>query len=371
MSQTIEIKLEQTEWKNTTKGNLKILGTPYGIINSINQNNNTVAYPDTYPTAESNNQTVVNDENYELSIQVPKKKLQDTLTKLNNFKNKFKRDFPGINIDYIKSEDEKNNNNNQNNNNNNNQNNNNNNNNQSNNQSNNNNNQSNNNNNQSNNNNNQSNNNNNQSNNNNNQSNNNNNQSNNNESNNNNNQNNNNNNNQDNNNNENEKDDNRPLNIDSLVKAIQCIWTMFPSRTEKTIVNQRYVNDTSWHYLELYDHEKDQFGICGKVRRFINPLLFPKIYELVFTKNKIPFSKEEINFLSSKNYNHKVSQHNKDFNEDEPDDPLQLFIYRNKKEINKMKEKRKKTKKEPTTNLNHKEINEIIENLSAIKEKLS
>ena len=36
-----------------------------------------------------------------------------------------------------------------------------------------------------------------------------------------------------------------------------------------------------------------------------------------------------------------------------------------------MKEKRNKIKKEPTTNVNHKEINENIENLSAIKEKLS
>lgn len=36
MSEAIEIKLKQTKWKNMIKGSLKILGTPYGIINKIN-----------------------------------------------------------------------------------------------------------------------------------------------------------------------------------------------------------------------------------------------------------------------------------------------------------------------------------------------
>ena len=209
-----------------------------------------------------------NDKDDTLSIEVPRKKLKDTLKKLNRFKETFKRDFPNVNIDYIKKEEDDN----------------------------------------------------------------------------------------------EDEDDNRPLNIDSLIHVIQSIWRMFPSKNEKKMKKEQYINDACIDYMELYEYEKDQYGICNNTRRYINPLLFPKIFELVFPKNEIPFSRKEINFLSSDDYNKKVSLHNKDFDDDDPES-LRLFIYRNTNQINKIKEKRRK--------VDIKEINKIIKDTTTIKEKMS
>jgi len=267
MSATIEILLEPIKNRNTIRGNITFLGSPYEVKTFINQNNETIAYAGYENEADSNNETIINDEDDSLVIEVPRDKLQDTLKKLNRFKEKFKRDFPGINLDYIKSEV-----------------------------------------------------------------------------------------------NEDEDNDDRPLNIDSLVYAIQSIWEMFPSKNVKKIKEEQYVNDAYIHYVELYEDEKDKYWISNKTRRYINPLLFPKIFELVFPKNEIPFSRKEINFLSSDDYNHRVSLHNKDFDEDDPES-LRLFIYRNTNQINKIKEKRRE--------VDNKKINNIIKDTTSIKKKMS
>ena len=260
MSETIEISLETTTWKNTINGNIDYLGTPYGTKISINENNETVAYEGNEEEADTNNETIV-DDNY-LLVKISKKDLENTLTKLNNFKKKFKKDFPNVNIDYIKYS------------------------------------------------------------------------------------------------NDDSEEDNRPLDINSLVYAIESIWTTFPSKKRNNMKKEKYVNDAYTFYNFLYEYEIEENGISNETRRFINPLLFPKIFQLVFVNHKIPLCRKEINFLSSGNYNKKVSLHNKDFDNGNPKS-LRLFIYRNENQIKgKVDNKSKK-------------INKIIKNVKTIKKRMS
>jgi len=66
MSETIE--LESSKNRNTTNGNIKFLGTPYGVLTGIKQDNDTVTYGGNEEEVDSNNETVVNNDKNNLFL---------------------------------------------------------------------------------------------------------------------------------------------------------------------------------------------------------------------------------------------------------------------------------------------------------------
>lgn len=122
-----------------------------------------------------------------------------------------------------------------------------------------------------------------------------------------------------------------PLNSASLELAIQCIWFEFRSdricqdskhnrvNTNDDINSHKYVNAAYNRYKLLYDQYQDQHQVC-----YIHPLLFPKIFELVFPNNYIPQSTYEKN-IPVDNYNQTITTHNLNYIQDQN---TVLYIYR-------------------------------------------
>ena len=121
-----------------------------------------------------------------------------------------------------------------------------------------------------------------------------------------------------------------PLNSASLELAIQCIWFEFRSdricqdskhervNTNDDINSHKYVNAAYNRYKLVYDNSS-QHQFC-----YIHPLLFPKIFQLVFPDNYIPKSTDE-NDINIGNYNQSITQHNLHYIQD-PN--TVLYIYR-------------------------------------------
>ena len=106
-----------------------------------------------------------------------------------------------------------------------------------------------------------------------------------------------------------------PLDYASLILAIQCIWGEFRSdricqdlkhdrvNTNDDINSHKYVNAAYNRYKYIYDHSS-QHQV-----RYIHPLLFPKIFQLVFPDNYIPQSTDEHD-IDIGNYNQSITAHN-------------------------------------------------------------
>ena len=127
--------------------------------------------------------------------------------------------------------------------------------------------------------------------------------------------------------------DDRPLNAASLLKVIESIWFHFKSdRIYDDIFGNRvnsddpnshhYVNAAYDGYMHLYrDYEGQQQNnpLC-----YIHPLLFPRIFRLVFTQNHIPLSSYESN-ISRDTYNTTILEHNLNYIQNQN---TILYIYR-------------------------------------------
>ena len=121
-----------------------------------------------------------------------------------------------------------------------------------------------------------------------------------------------------------------PLDSASLILAIQCIWGEFRSdricqdlkhervNTNDDINSHKYVNAAYNRYKYVYDHSS-QHQVC-----YIHPLLFPKIFQLVFPDNDIPKSTDEHD-IDIGNYNQSITAHNVDYIQN-PN--TVLYIYR-------------------------------------------
>ena len=124
--------------------------------------------------------------------------------------------------------------------------------------------------------------------------------------------------------------DAEPLDSASLILAIQCIWGEFRSdricqdlkhdrvNTNDDINSHKYVNAAYNRYKFVYDHSS-QHQVC-----YIHPLLFPKIFQLIFPDNYIPQSTDE-NDIDIGNYNQSITAHNLQYIQD-PN--TVLYIYR-------------------------------------------
>ena len=132
--------------------------------------------------------------------------------------------------------------------------------------------------------------------------------------------------------------DNRPLNAASLLKAIKSIWLNFKSdriyqdisgdRVNSNHPNShRYVNAAYDGYMQHYrDYAGQQQNnpLC-----YIHPLLFPKIFQLVFPDNAIPRSRFQ-NTIAVNNYNESITAHNLGYIEDRN---TTLYIYKDPAQI--------------------------------------
>ena len=121
-----------------------------------------------------------------------------------------------------------------------------------------------------------------------------------------------------------------PLDYASLIIAIQCIWLEFRSdricqdlrhdRVNTNDINShKYVNAAYNRYKFIYDNSS-QHQFC-----YIHPLLFPKIFQLVFPDNQILKSTDENN-IPVDNYNEAITTHNLEYIQN-PN--TVLYIYRN------------------------------------------
>ena len=127
--------------------------------------------------------------------------------------------------------------------------------------------------------------------------------------------------------------DNRPLNAASLLKVIESIWFNFKSNRiyEDLLYNRinsnhlnshHYVNAAYDGYMHLYRHfegQQQNNPLC-----YIHPLLFPRIFRLVFTQNHIPLSPYENN-LSGHNYTKIIFEQNLQYIQNQN---TILYIYR-------------------------------------------
>ena len=120
-----------------------------------------------------------------------------------------------------------------------------------------------------------------------------------------------------------------PLDSASLELAIQCIWFEFRSdricqdlkhnRVNTNDINShKYVNAAYNRYKLVYDNSS-QHQVC-----YIHPLLFPKIFQLVFPDNFILKSTYENN-IPVDNYNQTITTHNLNYIQDQN---TVLYIYR-------------------------------------------
>ena len=105
------------------------------------------------------------------------------------------------------------------------------------------------------------------------------------------------------------------LNVHSLKKAIEVIWFTFSSNRiyeniYNTIVNTNHPNSRSYvniaydDYMDFYNDQDENEDLC-----YIHPLLFPKIFQLVFPENNIPMSTYE-KTIPVNNYNETITTHN-------------------------------------------------------------
>lgn len=99
----------------------------------------------------------------------------------------------------------------------------------------------------------------------------------------------------------------RVLNIESLIRAIKSIWYTFNSDlilNEDNIEDPHpYVNLAYEDYMELYEENNNNLS-------YIHPLLFPKIFQLVFINNQIPKTRYELNNPVNINYNDRITINN-------------------------------------------------------------
>lgn len=125
--------------------------------------------------------------------------------------------------------------------------------------------------------------------------------------------------------------DPNPLNVDSLLKAIEVIWFTFHSNLVyksmyHDIVNLNqpnshpYVNRAYNYYMLFYNGQVEDGDLC-----YIHPHLFPFIFYYVFTNNIIPMSIYE-NGIDPNNYNNTIWEHNGLYINDQK---TILCIYRN------------------------------------------
>lgn len=135
------------------------------------------------------------------------------------------------------------------------------------------------------------------------------------------------------------------LNIESLSTIIETIWMNFMG---DFIVEDFDIN--LFDYVDAIDRNyNNDIRYTNNDFVYVHPLLFPKIFELVFIVNRIPFSIQEnyiltelnlsnINISNYERYNYEVEKHNvlKYFriNNEEPVPTNKLYIYRNRGIIN-------------------------------------
>ena len=135
--------------------------------------------------------------------------------------------------------------------------------------------------------------------------------------------------------------DNRELNPASLLKAIESIWFNFKSdrisqdihhdRVNSNQENQpdshRYVNAAYDGYMQHY--RQSGGPLSNNPLCYIHPLLFPKIFQLVFPDNAIPRSRFQ-NTIAANNYNQSITAHNLGYIEDRN---TTLYIYKDPAQI--------------------------------------
>ena len=135
--------------------------------------------------------------------------------------------------------------------------------------------------------------------------------------------------------------DNRELNPASLLKAIESIWFNFKSdrisqdidhdRVNSNQENQpdshRYVNAAYDGYMQHY--RQSGGPLSNNPLHYIHPLLFPKIFQLVFPDNEIPSSTFQTT-IAANNYNQSITAHNLGYIEDRN---TTLYIYKNPAQI--------------------------------------
>jgi hypothetical protein len=127
--------------------------------------------------------------------------------------------------------------------------------------------------------------------------------------------------------------DDRVLNPPSLRRAIYCLWFNFNSdlvneNVSQNIINSNhnsshnYINSAYEDYIKFYVEDvDDKFeNLC-----YIHPLLFPKIFDMVFTNNQVPMSEFE-NGIHLSEYNDEITKHNLEYLDDQK---TVLYIYRN------------------------------------------
>ena len=135
--------------------------------------------------------------------------------------------------------------------------------------------------------------------------------------------------------------DNRELNPASLLKAIESIWFNFKSdriyqdihhdRVNSNQENQpdshRYVNAAYDGYMQHY--RQSGGPLSNNPLCYIHPLLFPKIFQLVFPDNAIPISTFQ-DTIAANNYNESITAHNLGYIEDRN---TTLYIYKDPAQI--------------------------------------
>ena len=145
------------------------------------------------------------------------------------------------------------------------------------------------------------------------------------------------------------------LNIESLSAIIETIWMNFMG---DFIVEDFDIN--LFDYVDAIDRNyNNDIRYTNNEFVYVHPLLFPKIFELVFIVNRIPFSIQENDILRELNlmnvnisdytrYNQEVEKHNvlKYFriNNEEPVPTNKLYIYRNRGIINNEISRKRNTK---------------------------
>ncbi len=127
--------------------------------------------------------------------------------------------------------------------------------------------------------------------------------------------------------------DNRKLNSFSMIKAIESMWFNFRSNRiyEDMLYNRvnsnhsnshHYVNAAYDGYMQLYrnfEGQQQNNPLC-----YIHPLLFPRIFRFVFTRNHIPLSPYESN-IDGHNYIDTIFDHNLQYIQNQN---TILYIYR-------------------------------------------
>lgn len=126
--------------------------------------------------------------------------------------------------------------------------------------------------------------------------------------------------------------DDTPLNVESLLKAIESIWFRFnsdliyeniPNNTVNQSDGHPYVNSAYDEYMGFYDDQDGNGNLC-----YIHPHLFPLIFYYVFRNNVIPMSLYEASLPSNNAeiYNNTILQHNLQYIQNQN---TILCIYRN------------------------------------------